>query len=389
MKICACIAEYNPFHLGHVKHIDYMKNVLGAEKIIVIMSGNFCQRGECAILNKFTRAKHAVLAGADLVIELPTVFAIGNAETFATGAINLIDNLGVVNAICFGAESGTKEDFLKVANFLSEESKEFKLLLKGYLDQGMSFAKAKFLSLKTCCTDIDENLFLLPNNILGVEYTKALLKRNSAIEIYPMIREGDHNDKKLKKGITSASSIRETIKTGYPKKVKGSLPSFVYKDLTTYPFDFDKMIMTKLITESEKEIKKLPDCSEGLENRLKALSKDNLDLDSLVLKATTKRYTSSRIKRILISNMLGITESFKNDCLAKPLYAKILAVSTESKDLVSLLATKSSIPILTRRSDSERLNKTAKECFSKDALAQDLYNLATDKKENENFTLFI
>ena len=108
MKICACIAEYNPLHLGHVKHINYMKNVLGAEKIIVVMSGNFCQRGEPAVLSKFTRAKNAIFSGADLVIELPTVFATGNAETFATGAINLIDSLGCVDGVCFGVESGER-----------------------------------------------------------------------------------------------------------------------------------------------------------------------------------------------------------------------------------------------------------------------------------------
>ena len=126
MKICACIAEYNPFHLGHLKHIDYIKTVLGAEKIIVIMSGNFTQRGEPAVCDKFTRARWAILSGADMVIELPTVFAIGNAETFATGAINLIDDLGCVDGICFGVESGEKEDYLKIAKSLINESKEYK-----------------------------------------------------------------------------------------------------------------------------------------------------------------------------------------------------------------------------------------------------------------------
>jgi predicted nucleotidyltransferase len=124
MKICACIAEYNPFHLGHLKHIDYIKNVLGAEKIIVVMSGNFTQRGEPAVLDKFTRAKHAIIAGADLVIELPTVFATANAETFATGAVNLISSLGCVDGLCFGVESGNKDAYLKLATAMNNETKE-------------------------------------------------------------------------------------------------------------------------------------------------------------------------------------------------------------------------------------------------------------------------
>ncbi len=389
MKICACIAEYNPLHLGHVKHINYMKNVLGAEKIIVIMSGNFCQRGEPAILSKFTRAKHAIYAGADLVIELPTVFATGNAETFATGAINLIDSLGCVDGLCFGVESGEKEDFIRVASLLHNESREYKKAVKSHLEKGVSLAKAKCLALQETGSEKETELLTSPNNVLGVEYTKALLKRKSTIEIFPMIREGNHNDKTLKKGITSASSIRERIKAGEIKKVKGNLPSFVYKSLLPYPFGFEKMIMTKLITESEENIRTLPDCTEGLENRLKALSKENLTVEGLIEKVTTKRYPSSRIRRILISNLLGITESLKNDCLCSPLYAKILAAASESKELISLLSLKSSIPLITRKSDEEKLVKTAKQCFLKDVLSQDLYNLATDRKENEHFMLII
>ena len=117
MKICAVVAEYNPFHLGHAKHIDYIKTVLGAEKVVVIMSGNFCQRGEPAILSKFVRAKEAIIAGADMVIELPTVFSIGNAETFALGAVKILDSLNVVEGLCFGVESGKKEEFTVVSTY--------------------------------------------------------------------------------------------------------------------------------------------------------------------------------------------------------------------------------------------------------------------------------
>ena len=389
MKICACIAEYNPLHLGHIKHINYIKDALGAEKLIVIMSGNFCQRGEPAVLSKFTRAKQAIIAGADMVLELPTVFSIGNAETFSTGAVKILDDLGVVNGLCFGVESGSKEEFINLATLLNSESKAYKKALKEELDKGVSLAKAKLLAISKTEGQDFSALLSTPNNILGVEYTKALLSKKSTIEIFPMIREGDHNSKTLKKGITSASSIREILKTGNIKKVKGNLPPYVYSDLLPYPTSFDKIIMTKVITESEDYIKTLPDCTEGLENRIKALAKENNTVEDLVAKATTKRYTSSRIRRILLSNLLGITEELKNDCLVKPLYAKILAVSKDSKDLISLLSEKSSIPILTRKSDGEKLTKTAKLCFDKDVLASDLYSLGTGIKENENFMLIV
>ena len=390
MKICACIAEYNPFHMGHLKHIDYIKNTLNAEKIIVVMSGNFTQRGEPAVLDKFTRARHAILAGADMVIELPTVFATANAEVFAKGSINIINSLNLVNGLCFGVESGEKEDYIALAKAMNNESKEFRKTLKEYLDSGVSLAKAKFETVKALEGDcFDSALISSPNNILGLEYTKAIIKNKSDVEIYPMLREGDHNDIKLKKGITSATSIREALKTGTIKKAKKNLPPFVYKDLKDYPFCFDKMIMSKLITTTSEQLKDLPDCTEGLENRIKALSKDNHSIEALVEKVSTKRYPHARIRRILTANLLGIKRSFLLDCLNEKLYAKVLAIKEESKDLIAELGKTSSIPLLTRKSDYSLLKKTAKECFDLDVLATDLYSLATATSINEHQMLII
>ncbi|MBQ8426422.1 MAG: nucleotidyltransferase family protein [Clostridia bacterium] len=389
MKICACIAEYNPFHLGHLKHIDYMKTVLGAEKIIVLMSGNFTQRGEIAVLDKFTRARQAIIAGADMVIELPTVFATSNAETFAKGGVNIIDALGVCDGLCFGIESGDKESYLSLAKAMNNESKDFKRALKEQLEKGVSLAKAKFLALLSLGATYDESLISSPNNILGLEYTKALLKINSNIDVYPMLRDGNHNDVTLKKGITSASSIRECLKTGTIKKAKKSMPPFVFKDLKDYPFLFEKLAMAKIILSPAEELKQISDCTEGLENRIKAFSKDILSLDELVEKVSTKRYTKARIRRIITANLLGIKQDFVTDCLNSKLYAKVLAVDSNSLDLISLLSKKSSIPILTRKSDLSALKKTAEKCFQIDVLANDIYNLVSSAKQNENQMLII
>ena len=389
MKICSCIAEYNPFHLGHLKHIDYMKSVLGAEKIIVVMSGNFTQRGEPAVLDKFTRAKQAIIAGADVVIELPTVFATSNAERFATGAINVIRSLGVADSICFGVESGDKDAYIKLATAMNNENKEFKKALKEQLEQGVSLAKAKFLAVQALGGNFDEKLVNSPNNILALEYTKALLKSKSDIEIFPMLRDGDHNDKTLKDGVTSATSIRSALKEGRIKKAKKSLPPFVYKDLKEYPFIFDKLLMSNVVTATTENLKQIADCTEGLENRIKAFSKDNRTVDTLVEKVSTKRYPQTRIRRILTANLLGITNDFVVDCLQSDLYAKVLAVNSNSLDLISLMAKNSSIPVLTRKSDATVLKKTAEKCFEKDVLANDLYCLATDKKINEHQMLIV
>ena len=390
MKICAVIAEYNPLHLGHIKHLDYIKNELGAQKIIVVMSGNFTQRGEPAVLNKFTRAKHAIIAGADMVIELPTIFATANAEIFAKGAINVINSLGIVDGLCFGVESGDKDSFIRLADAMNDESKEFKRALKEQLDKGVSLAKAKFLAVQSMGSNFDEKLVSTPNNILGLEYVKALKKIGSDINVFPMIRQGDHNDSTLKKGITSASSIRQALKNPKTaKKVKGNLPTHVFKDLQTPSSAFDKMIMTSLIQTSTTELAKILDCTEGLENRIKALSKDVRGFDALIEKVSTKRYTASRVRRIVLSNFLGIKESLVKDCLESKLYAKVLAVSKDSKDLISMLSEKCQVPLLTRKSDVAELKKTARKCFEKDLLANDLYNLASNTDFNENYMLMI
>lgn len=390
MKICAIIAEYNPFHLGHLKQIDYVKSTLAADKIVVVMSGNFTQRGEPALLDKFTRARHAVLAGADAVIELPTVFATANAETFARGGINIIDSLRACDGICFGTESGNENAYYALAKAMNDESKEFKKALKEQLNNGVSLAKAKFLAVKATSTeDFDESLVSSPNNILGLEYTKAILKRESPLAIFPLLREGNHNDATLKKGVTSATSIRAKIKDGEKKKVRSNVPPFVYKDLTEYPYCFDKMIMTKLLTSTTEDLQKISDCSEGLENRIKALSKDNLSVETLVEKASTKRYPQTRIRRILCSNLLGVKDAFVKDCLESKLYAKILAINSDGKDIIPLLKAKSDIPLLTRKSDEQALKRTALKCFELDSLACDLYSLATGVKLNEHNMLIV
>ena len=390
MKFCFLIAEYNPFHNGHLRHIEHIKNDLGAEKVIVIMSGNFTQRGEMAILDKYTRARHAIIAGADMVIELPTVFANGNAETFAKGAINIISSLGVEGGLCFGVESGLKDDYLKLARALNDESKEYKNALKEHLESGVSLAKAKFLALKdTSDGEFNEELISSPNNILGIEYTKAILKNNLSLEIFPFERNSCHNDLTLKKGITSASSIRNALLLNKKGKVKKCLPKFVFKDLKPLNSNFENMLLTALLLSSSEKLKDLPDCTEGLENRIKALSKDNLNLEQLIEKISTKRYTKARIRRILVANLLSITNDTTFDALNSKLYAKVLAVNESAKDLISLLSSTSSVPLITRKSDVVNLKKTAEKIFKIDTLAVDLYNLANGVKLNEYQTLFV
>ena len=388
MKVCGIVAEYNPFHLGHLRQIEYVKNVLKAEKIIVVLSGNFTERGEIAVLNKYQRAKHAILAGADMVIELPTVFATANAEIFATGAVKTLLSTGVVDTICFGVESGEKENYISLAKAMLNESKEFKQLLKKELETGVSLAKARFNAVKELhLPDADEKLISSPNNILGLEYTKALIKFGAQVSIEPFVRENQHNDDTLYKGITSASSIRKTLALNKKNKVKKCVPKFVFPDLITPP-NIDDLIMSATIRANAEDMAELPDCTEGLENRIKALIKENLVYQDLLKKVTTKRYTESRVRRIMLTNLLGITQDLINKCLKSTLYIKVLAVKKDS-ELIKEITGKNLAPFLMRKLDCKVLDKTALNCFNIDIKANDIFNLATKVKTNEYFSLII
>ena len=384
MKIVATVAEYNPFHNGHLKHVNFIKQNIKCDKLLVIMSGDFTQRGENAVMDKFTRAKHAIMAGADMVIELPTIFATANAELFATGAVKILNDLNAVHELCFGVESGDMDDYYKSAKALLTETKELKALIKAELETGVSPVKARFNAVKKLnSTELKDELVSSPNNILGLEYTKAILKFDSKIKINPMTRTGDHNDETFKKGITSASSIRKELSVKKSGKLKKVMPTYVYNDLPKTPYNFDDVIMAKLFTEQVEDIGKILDCTEGLENRIKALIKDNVDYKTALDKITTKRYTYARVRRITIANLLGIKEKLIFKALESKLYAKILAVKESSKDMISYLSENSSIPIITRKKDYAEIKKTAKDVLDVDSLANDIYNLVSKSKQNE------
>lgn len=385
MKITAVIAEYNPFHNGHAEHIKYIKEHTDCDKLLVLMSGNFTQRGENAVENKFVRAEWAIKSGADMVVELPSVFATANAEIFATGAVKLLTDLNSVNELCFGVESGSEDEYLSAAAALLDESKKFKAALKEELDSGVSFAKAKFTAVKRIFGDeIKDELLSSPNNILALEYAKAKLKIDSPMALVPVTRFGEtsHNDKKASGKIGSALSIREALKTGDKKTVKKLVPDYVFKSLPDLPYDFSQILMAALYTSSVEKLSGITDCTEGLENRIKALIKDTSSYDAAVEKIVTKRYTYARVKRITVNNLLNISEKLVQSALKTPLYAKVLAIRSDAKDMISEISVNSSIPLLMRKKDYAEVKKTAALCLETDDLSNDLYSLITKEKFN-------
>lgn len=389
MKTAVTVCEYNPLHNGHVYSLNCIKRELSPDVTVVIMSGNFTERGEIAVLDKYARAKHAVLAGADVVIELPVVFATATAEIFAKGAVKTAEYLGGDRTLCFGTESGTKAGLIATATMLSGETREFKALLKAELNKGVSFAKARYDALeKMNIPGADLGFAATPNNILALEYTKAVIENGFKTDVLPLLRVGaGYNDLKPEGNFHSARGIRELILSGNKKKIKKYVPEFVYEDLPDTLPNADDLIMFELLKADKKFLKSVTDCTEGLENRFKALQKDTFTRAELIKKMTTKRYTSARIARITLANALGITAAFTKKCLNEKLYLKVLAVKKDKLDCLSALA--KGAPLVMRKTDADDLPAFARECFEKDVFAVDTYNLATKRKTNEFYTQII
>ena len=383
MKFCAVICEYNPFHNGHLYQLEEAKKRSAADAILCIMSGNFVQRGEAAVLDKFTRAKHAVTAGADVVIELPTVFATSNAELFAKGAISVLSSIRSVSTLCFGAENAEKTAFLLAARYLNHESAEVSVKIKESVSSGMSYAKAY----ATACERFTGGKSATsPNDILGLEYAKAILKTNANVELLPIPRQGSgFSERGLTGEFASATSIREHVKTGEVQATYPYLPEVVYEDLKLADTTNRLSIMerTAILIKSKEDLRKILDCTEGLENAFKGAAEKT---DEFVKELTSARYTAARLRRIALHNVLNIEESFIRNCLSSPLYLTPLAYKKERTDLLSALS-KASIPFLSSGKQIKALDGVAKGCYEKDEFASTVYDAITNTKTSNELVI--
>ena len=377
MKICAIICEYNPFHNGHKHQLQEAKRLSGADFLLCIMSGNFVQRGEAAIMDKFTRAKHAVLAGADTVIELPTIFATSSAELFAKGAIHILSSIPNVTTLCFGAENADKLAFISAARYLNDEPQEVSQKIKELVGGGISYAKAR---VQAWAGFIPMELLCSSNNILGLEYTKAILAYNANIDILPIPRIGNgYNDSTLHENYSSATAIRAAIEQG--AEITNNLPPFVLADLPSELEDtLDSLEKYAVHAKSAQDIAKVCDCTEGLENALKKAAENSAPLAE---KLTSARYTASRIRRIALQNLLNIEEGLIRECLQSPLYLRVLAAKKERIEILSELS-KSSFPVIARAHDEDLLCDQAQKSYSIDLFADKIHHLLYKIVENKN-----
>ncbi|MFD3156524.1 nucleotidyltransferase [Haloimpatiens sp. FM7330] len=367
MKISGIIVEYNPFHNGHIYHINKTKELTNCDGLIAVMSGNFVQRGIPAIIDKWLRTKIALMNGVDLVLELPCVYSLSSAEFFGFGAISLLNSLGIVDSICFGSENNNIETLMTISKIFSNEPEDFKISLKNYLNKGLSYPLARSKSLqeylnKTYASLRQEELddiLTSSNNILGIEYCKSILKLSSNIKPFCIKREGNsYNDLNLNSSFSSASAIRNYLKSNNNFDVlknfmpKNSYDIFCKLNELNYHFTFEedefKYIKYKALT-TNNTLNKLPDISEGLDNKILKELINSVSLNDLILKIKSKRYTYTRINRILTHFFVGfdnydIATLRKSPCP----YAKILGFNSTGRKILKYMKSNSNIPVYTK-----------------------------------------
>ena len=349
MTIVGIIAEYNPFHNGHAYQIEQIKSKIKDAKIIAVMSGSFTQRGEPAILDKFTRAKLAIYGGCDLVLELPFVFAVRSAQDFAYGGVNLLNNLNTVDYLTFGSEIDDINLIKDVSELINKDT--FRIILHNKLKNGISYANALCQSLSQI-TDIDENLLKQPNVILAVEYLRAL----RSTKILPLLTKRTfvkHNDSILHLGITSASSIRKALYSDAIdwKTISSTVNQFTLDTLmsTELPF-IDRLylpLITKIICSSPTELKTIYGMNEGLENKIINSVNTTQNLTELINSIVSRRYTRSTIQRLLLHLLIGLSKEQVHS-FNKIEYARVLAFNQNGREILKSIKKMSSIPIITK-----------------------------------------
>ena len=402
-KVLGIIAEYNPFHNGHLYHLQESKKQTGSTYTVAIMSGNFTQRGSTSIIDKWSKAEIALYCGVDLVIELPVLYSISSAENFADGAIKILDSLKVVDYLSFGAETADIPTLQQIAKVLYTEPRQYKTLLTHELKKGLSFPKARENALMMYLNDIRRftNVISSPNNILGIEYLKALMKYKSNIQPVAIHRSSvGYNDLEYTDNIASSTAIRNIIKNNgfdvlrnvipepsYSILIKNIKQDHIVPDLST----FEKEIIYNLRKMDVSEIAELPDVSEGLEFALKNAANSCNTLNEFLNIIKSKRYTTTRIQRILVYSLLGITK--KDMELSKKVtpYVRVLATNKRGKYLISeILKANPKLEIVTsvKRYLDSNPNKNYQLLLDKDIWATNVYTIGyeADSWNNLDFT---
>ena len=396
MKVVGIIAEYDPFHNGHLYQIEYAKNELKADAVVVVMSGDFTQRGEPALLDKYTRSKMAVYGGADLVIMMPVAYSTSSAEYFAGSGLGLLSSCGIVTDLLFGAESDDIERLSHAADILSDESVEFKARLNAGLKKGLSFSKARADALPTELSELISH----PNNILAIEYLKAIKKLDLGITPHALKREGaDYSGQVINDQYASASYIREQLKSGQTdliKQIDRYLPGKSYDILAeaavnnelVYPDNCTRWFKYKTNYDFYKgnKFEEYADISKDLAKRMDRSRPGNCSsINQYIDSLKCKNYTRASISRAICHYLLNITPADRYDPAP---YLRILDFSKHGRSLMQEISTLADIPMFCNVNDGLKMLSDKPELLNmlkKDIYAADIYSMYLFEKNGRTY----
>lgn len=407
MKVLGIVVEYNPFHFGHLNHLHQSIELVKPEYVVAVMSGNFCQRGEPAMINKFARTEIALRYGVDVVFELPTVYAIQDAGGFALGSVGILERTGVVTDIVFGSESGDLEFISRVANLLTYQSPEFEQSFRRQLKRGYSYPNARKYALMEVLDDKMERLSK-SNDILGIEYVKALLKYNSKIRPHVIQRIGaEYNDEDYKGRFSSASAIRKAIANGNFSNIGDSIPDWTLRVMND---EFEKgrgpvfwrdlsFVLPMFRKMNREDFERYYSFNEGLDLRFVESARNTGDIQDFIDRVKTKRFTYSRIRRSILHALFDMDrEKVEMSDEKGPQYLRVLGFTEKGRELLKIMKKRCTIPIISTASLYKSiLDETQKKMsegrgnfeidselytwqFEKDILASDLYTLMYPNK---------
>ncbi len=431
MKVAGTIVEYNPFHNGHKYHIEEARRLTGADYVIAVMSGNFVQRGTPAIVDKYNRTRMALKNGVDLVLELPVCYATGSAEYFAMGAVSILNRLGVVDYLCFGSECGDIALLEETAGLLLKAPELYDERLYSYVKEGLTYPAARAKAVEQIYHSSGDQaayekiaaVLSEPNNILGLEYMKALTKLSSSItpitiarqaahyheetltdqksetaliyQSFPVkLQEEDDNDGEV---ISSATAIRNTLQSTDNvfglSRVRSSVPEDVYELLTeyynkSYPIteeDFAQILIYKLLSESSTSLASYVDINPDLADRLMNIQNTYLSIAELTKQIKTRNVTHTRINRALAHLLLNIKDDAIKDYLGNgcSFYARVLGLKRSSSQLLRRITDIGHIPVITKVTKADnQLEPLGRQMLSEDIFAAHIYNQAVYRKYN-------
>lgn len=387
MKIAGIVAEYNPFHNGHALHIERTRAKGGgceATHVVAVMTGNYMQRGEPALLPKRYRAAMALAGGADLVIELPLPWALGSAEQFAEGAVSLFTALGCVDAVSFGSECGNAAALTAAAEKM--ESPRFQSLTRYHMESGIPYPKARQNALREL-SGAAADLLDSPNNTLGIEYIRALRRQENPAAVFTVARHGAAHESMAPMGtIASAAYLRSLVAEGRPMNAAPYLPGTSLKLLNTALEEgyapasataAERALLFRLRSMTKEEMARLPGVSEGLENRLYSAVREATGLEDLLESLKTKRYPRTRLQRLVWSAYAGLTAQPE---AAAPPYVRVLAINEKGQEILAAARAARTLihrqmPVLLRAADAHNLTGYAAAVWQQECVADDRYGL--------------